>query len=288
MILTGLSIAALGILAGAALVLAAQRSVLFPGTHRPAPSIPAPHPTREVLWLDTGQGRVESWFFPPEPGTAVPYPAMLFAHGNGELIDDWPDIVDALAGLGIGILLVEYPGYGRSEGRPSESSVRDTMIRAVDLLASRPDVDRARLVLYGRSLGGGAIGTLLETRSAAAVILQSTFTDVPTLARDHFRVPSTLIRDRFDTRSALAGHDSPVLVIHGRRDDLIPYAHGEALAKAAPRGELLSYDCQHNDCPPDWQIFAADLRGFLERSGVLPPNRKAPASDPLDRRGTSP
>jgi fermentation-respiration switch protein FrsA (DUF1100 family) len=146
--------------------------------------------------------------------------------------------------------------------------VRAAFAAAYRALAARPDVDPARIVAYGRSLGGGAVCTLLPDHAPAALILQSTFSALAPFA--HARgLPGFLMRDRFDNAAALAGYAGPVLVVHGTHDDLIPHAHAERLMKAARRGRLLDYAAGHNDCPPDWDAFAAELERFLQDSGVL-------------------
>jgi fermentation-respiration switch protein FrsA (DUF1100 family) len=138
------------------------------------------------------------------------------------------------------------------------------MTAAYDYLAARPDVDPGRIVAYGRSVGGGAAGSLVRQRSVAALVLESSFTSVRRLARRHLLF-GPLVRDPFDTLGAVGNFDGPVLVIHGRDDRLIPPAHGRTLAERAPRGELVWLDCGHNDCPRPWR----ELRGFLERQGIL-------------------
>ena len=161
-------------------------------------------------------------------------------------------------------MLVEYPGYGRSRGDPSEESIAQTMAAAYDYLATRPDVDPRRIVAYGRSVGGGAAGALIRQRSVAALVLESSFTSVRRLARRHLLF-GPFVRDPFDTLGAVGDFDGPVLVIHGREDRMIPAAHGKELAARAPRGEILWLDCGHNDCPRPWR----EVRGFLERQGIL-------------------
>jgi len=84
------------------------------------------------------------------------------------------------------------------------------------------------------------------------------------MARRHLLF-GPLVRDPFDTLGAVGEFEGPVLVIHGREDRLIPPAHGSTLAEGAPNGELVWLDCGHNDCPRPWK----ELRGFLERQGIL-------------------
>jgi pimeloyl-ACP methyl ester carboxylesterase len=106
-----------------------QRQVLFPRGMIPAPAqSPLPGiPGLEKLWISTRFGRVEAWFLPPLTGLGQEKsPAVIFGHGNGELIDYWPEALSPFTRLGMAVLLVEYPGYGRSEGSPSQESVIET------------------------------------------------------------------------------------------------------------------------------------------------------------------
>lgn len=255
-------------LAYAVIAFVVQRELLFAGRRR-GPKRPAVTPGEGVqsVWLSTPGGRVEAYYMPARE-TGQPAPALLFAHGNAELIEQWPASLEPLRAHGFALLLVEYPGYGRSDGRPSEESVRDAMLAGYDFLAARPEVDRARIIGIGRSLGGGAIGTVAGRRPLAALVLSSTFTSVRPFAAGML-VPSLLVRDPFDTLAAVQRFEGPVLVVHGTRDLTIPYAHGRKLAAAAKHGKLISYDAGHNDCPPDWDELARELVAFLREQGVL-------------------
>jgi len=249
-----------------------QRSMLFAGRRRgPKPAPGELASGIERVWLPIAEGRVEAYYLRPPEGSALPAPALLFAHGNAELIDDWPDLLEELRTLGLALLLVEYPGYGRSDGEPTERSVRETMEVAFDWLAARAEVDRQRIIGYGRSLGGGAICTLVGRRPLAALVLQSTFTGVRSFAAGML-LPGVLVRDPFDNLAAVARFQGPVLVVHGSRDEVIAYAHGQRLAAAVKRGRLRTYDSMHNDCPPDWDAFRDDLRSFLVEHRLLAPD----------------
>lgn len=258
---------AAGYLAYGALSFLAQRSLIFPGRHMRAPEAgPATADGWRRTWLRTEHGRSEAWLLPS--GSTEPGAALLFAHGNAELIDDWPELLRGAREVGASLLLVEYPGYGRSEGSPSQSAIRDTMVAAYDWLATQPEVDPARIVGFGRSLGGGAACTLVGERSLAGLVLQSTFTSVRAFARSRL-LPGFLVRDPFDNLAALGRFDGPVLVLHGDRDDLVPYAHGQALASAAKRGRLVTYRCGHNDCPPSFDAMWRDVGAFLREHEIL-------------------
>lgn len=223
----------------------------------------------EKLWIDTRHGKVEAWFLPAVSGqNAAPAPAVIFAHGNAELIDFWPQELKKFTNLGMGLLLVEYPGYGRSKGTPSQKSITDTFIAAYDVLIKRKDVDPSRIILFGRSIGGGAVCGLAANRPSKALILMSTFTSAKSYAPKYL-VPKFLVRDPFDNLSTVKTYTGSVLVIHGKYDNIIPYKHGLALCRAAKHCKMISYDCAHNDCPPNWDSFWQFLELFLHEAGII-------------------
>jgi pimeloyl-ACP methyl ester carboxylesterase len=246
-----------------------QRQFIYPRHLVPLPPATDAAGRFESEWVDTDFGRVETWYLKAAAADSRPGPAVIFAHGNGELIDYWPQELSPLAARGIGVLLVEYPGYGRSEGAPTQERIREVFTRAYDRLAAQPEVDRERIVLIGRSLGGGAACDLALKRPAAALVLLSTFTSLRTYAV-RYLAPGFLIRDPFDNLAAVQQYAGPVLVAHGRFDMVAPFGHGRELSAAAHRGRLIAYDAGHNDCPPDWAVFREDLEGFLRGEGILP------------------
>lgn len=247
----------------------AQRHILFPGGAGEGPREAERTEGLEIVWLEASFGRVESWLIRPSgPPPSRGFPALIFAHGNGELIDLWARPFLSFARMGIEVLLVEFPGYGRSQGKPSLETVREAFVAAYDHLASRKEVDGSRIVLMGRSLGGGAACELAARRPSAALVLLSTFTSVRALTYKYL-APPFLVRDPFDNLAVVKEYSGPVLVVHGRRDGVIPYRHGTALHKAAANGEMIPYDAGHNDCPPDWRVFTKDVKDFLMRKRLL-------------------
>jgi len=256
---------------GVMVVLGIQRSILFPRDAAP----PLPDGGRSVPGLERWAlpiegGEVEAYFLPGDGASAArPGPAALFAHGNAELIDYWTEELAPFRRMGISLLLVEYRGYGRSAGAPSQEAIAEDFLRFHDRLAARPEVDTSRLIYVGRSLGGGAVCDLARTHPPAAMILMSTFTSVADMARRHFFFPRFLVLDPFDNEGALRGLDVPVLLVHGRHDSLIDVENAHRNARAARRSELILYDADHNDCPPSWPAFFADAHAFLERAGIL-------------------
>jgi hypothetical protein len=170
--------------------------------------------------------------------------------------------------MGMGVLLVEYPGYGRSEGAPSQEKIAEVFRRAYDRLADRPEIDAKRIVLFGRSLGGGAVCDLTRHRNARALILVSTFTSARSFAR-RYLAPGFLVRDPFDNIAAVGRYAGPVLVVHGRQDEVVGFEHAGVLARAAADARLLALDCGHNDCPPAPARFWQEVEQFLLEANVL-------------------
>ncbi len=254
----------------------AQRNLLYPAPPTSAAMRP-PHDA-EVLWLEAPEGPAEAWLLPAlgqNPGSSAPGPAILFAHGNGELIDYLPDRFGPARAAGFAVLLVEYPGYGRSPGKTTEDSIRRTLVAGFDYLAASPEIDPERIVAFGRSLGGGAIGTLIGQRAVAAVILQSTFRSIVHMSR-RLLVPAFLVRDRFDTIGALQQYRGPLLLVHGDRDDIVPLVESEVLHAAYPDSELVVLACGHNDCPPSWPDHWRTILTFLDKHGITATAKATP------------
>ena len=223
----------------------------------------------EVLWRAIEAGRVEAWFLPGRGvSAAAPGPVVVFLHGNGERVEDWPRLLAPYRELGVSVLLPEYRGYGRSAGVPTEAGIVEDVVGFLDSVVARPEVDASRVVLHGRSIGGGVACDVARLRPPAAMVLSSTFTSIADMAVRMW-IPRRLVPRSFDNIACVRELDVPVLIVHGDRDALIPVAHARALASAAKHGELVLYGADHNDCPPVSSSFWSDVRRLLERGGVL-------------------
>lgn len=251
-----------------ALLFVFQRQMLFPrGAAVTLDKPPVAERDLERIWLDVEGEKVECWYIRPE-NPVGPAPVALLAHGNAETIDTLAIEFLPLRQWGLGLLMVEYPGYGRSGGRPSQARIRTVTSAARDLLEKRSDVDRRRWVYIGRSLGGGVVCDLARRRPPAAMVLISSFTSVRSFAW-RYLMPGFMVKDPFDNLGALAAYDGPVLIVHGRHDEIIPYRHGQQLHAAAANSRLITYDCGHNDCPPDLTRYWSDLGQFLVGAGIV-------------------
>ncbi|MEO6323139.1 MAG: alpha/beta hydrolase [Thermoanaerobaculia bacterium] len=245
-----------------------QRSMLYPGRSIPVAKEPEAVPGLERFVLPIAGGEVEALFLPAPEAEGVRQPAVIFAHGNYEVVDSSTAQLDGFRERGIGVLLVEFPGYGRSTGITTEASIRLAMTAAFDRLASDRRVDPARIIGFGRSLGGGAICLLARDRPLRALILESTFPSLSIFASRYF-APAFLLRDRFDNELALKAFAGPVLVIHGRADTLIPWKHAERLARASAHATFRLYDCGHGGCwDPEALPLWRDVEELLAAAGI--------------------
>lgn len=244
-----------------------QRQQMFPRHFIDTPTArPAADAGIQTVWHPIDGGEVESWYLAPTTG---PAPALIYAHGNGELIDHNLQLAQALNAKGLAVLLPEYPGYGRSGGSPSQASITAALVRSYDWLIEQPDVDPERIVLYGYSLGGAAIAQLAARRPSAALVLQSTVTSFRDFISTQYWLPGFAVADSFDTAVVLDNYEQPVLILHGRSDSLFDPTYAERLAKHAASSRVITFDCGHNNCPADRRVLLNTLVGFLVEAGIL-------------------
>lgn len=248
MILTVLGIVAVLYAALCAVVYVAQTKFIFPGgrmTDR-TPSMPPFGWQYEDLYLDVGSEKTNAWFIANDNARGV----VLFSHGNGGALSDWIEAVIPLRELGFSVLIYDYGGYGRSSGRATEQRCYADIRAIWKHLTGERGIPPGKILLFGRSLGGGVTAQLATEVSPGAVILESTFLSVADLAREmiHILPMKLLIWNRFDTVSKLGQIHAPVLVVHSSDDTMIPYQHGVTLFERAnePK-QFLQIRGDHNE-----------------------------------------
>ncbi|MEZ6189695.1 MAG: alpha/beta hydrolase [Phycisphaerales bacterium] len=246
-----------------------QRSILFPRSLAGGGAVGTLNGI-EVLNIETPDGPVEAWFIPGDGVSAEhPGPLVIFAHGNAELIDHWPDELRGYKRLGISVLLPEFRGYGRSAGEPGQRAITGDYVKFYDIVTKRPEVDTSRIILHGRSIGGAVAAQLAAARPSAVLILQSSPASIRRMAA-RFLFPFFLVRDPFDSVRVVKNYENPVLVMHGKVDNIVPPAHADRLKNAStnPQSELIWYDVDHNTLPPT-RAYWDDVERFLKDTGVL-------------------
>lgn len=170
---------------------------------------------------------------------------ILFSHGNAEDLGTARAQLDALRRVGLSVLAYDYRGYGLSTGRPTERGLCRDIDAAYDHLTRELGVPPGRVIIHGRSLGGGPSVYLAGERPAAGLILESTFVS---LFRVVTRIPLSPL-DRFPNLARLRRLELPVLVVHGTADIVVPFWHGRRLFAAAPgpKRRLWVEGAGHND-----------------------------------------
>lgn len=251
----------------AVLLMLFQRHLLFPGRWLTPPSMPGSvAASAESVWLTTSFGKVESRLALPGP-VGGPFPLIIVFHGNGELIDSPHPEYEQLLRLGCALLLVEYPGYGHSAGKPRQQTLIETALAGYDAVNLRPEVDRTRIVSFGTSIGAYPAAVLAVHRPVRALILAAPFTSLRPFAHRHL-LPSWLLFDYFDNLSMIRQYTGRTLVLHGQHDTIVPCGHGEQVAATAVQGQFVLLPADHNDLL-DQPRFWEEVRMFLMATGTL-------------------
>ena len=201
----------------------------------------------DALTLATDDGEtLDGWHLPagmPARGLVIVF------HGNAGNIGHRLDYLRMFHDLGYASLILDYRGYGRSSGKPSEDGTYLDAAVAWRHATQSLGYPAGKIALFGESMGGAVAAQLAAVQRPAALVLASTFTSVPDLGAGIYPwLPVRLLaRIRYDTRERLATIAVPVLVIHSRGDDIIPFAHGEQLfAAARPPRRFLEIEGSHN------------------------------------------
>jgi pimeloyl-ACP methyl ester carboxylesterase len=228
----------------------------------------------EDLTLTAEDGvRIHAWYLPP-PGE--PRWTVLLAHGNGGNASHRLDRALFLQSkLGAAVLLFDYRGYGRSEGSPDEEGTYRDARAAHRWLIEEKRVPGERLVIFGESLGSAVALDLALARPCRALVLESPFASVPAMARAvyPFLPLWPFVRTRYDNVAKAPRLTVPLLVLHGDRDEVVPFAQGRRVFEAAPEPKRFFAipGASHNDTyVVGGEAYWSAVVGFLE---TLPPPR---------------
>lgn len=181
----------------------------------------------ENLRLSVMGETTAGWFLPIDNARGT----VLFSHGNGGNIAGWLDAVTIYRDLRLNVLLYDYGGYGDSTGSPSEQRCYADIRAMWDWLTITKQIPAAKIVLIGRSLGGGVTSQLAAEVTPAAISMECTFLSAVKLGKQTMPyLPVTLLlRHRFETEKRINRFTAPVMVCHSPTDEIVPYAQGKAL-----------------------------------------------------------
>jgi uncharacterized protein len=240
---------------------ALQVRLIFPGsdTQGKPSSVVHPQPGSELVNLATehddkivalfGAALLPNGNSHPEPSLR---PTILYFYGNAMCLNDAMFEFEHFRRMGLNVMIPEFVGYGMSGGKPSETGCRDTADAAFAHLQGRKDINAKKILAAGWSLGGAVAIDLASRKPVAGLIAFSTFTSMAEMSRRSFPfLPATLLlRHRFDSEAKMSHLTCPILLGHGRRDEIVPVTMLDRLAAAATKAPVMKFivdDAGHND-----------------------------------------
>lgn len=227
-------------------VLFQSHFIFFPDRHVEATPAKIGLTYEEVVFPTADGAILSGWFIPAENPKGV----LLFCHGNAGNISHRLDSLMLFHHLGLSSFIFDYRGYGRSQGKITEKGTYADAEAAWNYLVRVKDTSPAEIIVFGRSLGGAVASMLARHHRPKCLIVESAFTSIPDIAaRIYPFLPVRIItRFTYPTIENITDVRCPVLIIHSRDDEIIPFDHGERLFEAArePK-EFLEIRGSHNE-----------------------------------------
>ena len=239
----------------------AQRAVYFPSRYPEGYWELRDRIGATDVWLTTRDGvKLHGWWIAP-PGARI---ATLHLHGNGGNITHREMHIRGLTAAGTALLLIDYRGYGKSGGWPTEKGLYADADAGYDFLVQKGFAPN-RIVVYGESLGTSVAVDLAARRQVAGVVLEAPFTSASDIAARVLPVVGPLVMRSYNTRAKIGGVRAPIFILQGDRDEVIPFEMGQALYAAAPEPKQFwrVAGAHHSDIPE----FAAPE--YRERMGAF-------------------
>jgi len=252
-----------------AIVAFEDQFIFFPGRAMVATPADRGLAYRDAVFTASDGVRLHGWLVPGREG-----PTLLWLHGNAGNISHRVDHLALLVEhLGTHVLMVDYRGYGLSEGAPSEQGTYWDAAAALAYLREQPEVDPDGIVVFGQSLGAAVAVHLAAAEAVRGLILEAPFASIRAMAQVALPyVPiGPFLRTRYDSLARIAQVTTPTLILHGSDDEVVPYEQGQAVfaAAAGPKRFYRVVGAGHNDCflrggPGYWQAIAEFLDELRE------------------------
>ena len=223
----------------------------------------------EDLRLKAADGTiVQAWHHPAQKG----FPTVLYFNGNAGNLRNLVSFFRKLTQSGFGVLGLSYRGYGVSQGSPTEEGLYHDAKAVIQYAMDKLKLPKDKIILYGKSLGSGVAVQMAVEFPMAALVLQSPYTSIAARGQDRFPwIPvNLLIQDRFDSLTKIPNIRSPLLILHGEQDTIVPVSDGKTLFAAAPFPKAAVYFPfkNHNDLDNDKLLEA--LLDFAHNTKLIP------------------
>ncbi|MBW8035529.1 MAG: alpha/beta hydrolase [Planctomycetes bacterium] len=219
--------------------------------YRPVRNVPYTPTDMDLIYekvaLKTADGlKIAAWFIPCEKAKMT----VLFCHGNGGNMAHRLDTINILNELGLNCLIFDYRGYGDSQGKTTENGTYLDAQAAWKWLTHKKGIKAEQIIIFGRSLGGSVAANLAARTIPAGLILESAFTSFPAIGAKYYPyLPVKLFAAfSYNTVESLKKINCPLLVMHSKRDEIVPYEFGPQIYEAAnePKEFVEILGC-HND-----------------------------------------
>lgn len=248
-----------------------ERWLIFPGTSLVYRTPAAMNWEFEDVVLEVGEEKTHGWYIPLEKESRG---CVLFSHGNAGNIADRLESCELFRNLGFDVFVYDYGGYGQSTGKPSEKRCYADIRAAWHYLSFERAIPDSRIVLFGRSLGGGPTAQLATEVKPGAIILESTFASIAQVAKRTFPIlpMKLLLRTKFESIKKVSSFSAPLLVAHSPEDDVIPYENGKLLFEAAKEPKTF-FEMRGSHNEGFWMMedeYRGQLDAFLKNAMPVP------------------
>jgi fermentation-respiration switch protein FrsA (DUF1100 family) len=218
----------------------------------------------DVYFYSSDSQRLFGWFIPSSQHKFV----ILFFHGNAGNISHRLEKITIFYNLGLDTFIIDYRGYGRSSGKPSELGIYLDAQAAYDYLIKEKHIASEKIVLYGESLGAQAAVDLASKNKVGALILEGCFTSAKDISRTLYPIlPTVFLSVHFDAKAKIAKIPYPKLIINTRDDEIVPFRLGQELFAASPEPKMfLELSGGHNSAFLDsGDKFSEKIKEFLNQ-----------------------
>ena len=243
-------------------------SIFHPTRDMPATPLSLGLTFEDVYFQAKDNVRLNGWFVKSEGN----HTTMLYFHGNAGNISHRLEKIAMFHELGLNVFIIDYRGYGKSEGAPNEKGFYQDALAAYDYLLARQDIDRDKIISYGDSLGGVVAIDLATKRKVVCLIVDSSFSSAVDVSRTIFPfVPTFILKTKMDSAAKVRTLTIPKLFIHSVNDEIIPFGLGKKLFDAAAKPkEFLPITGGHNTNHIDSRkTFMKGTGEFLKQLGLI-------------------